>query len=393
MNLEKIQKKLAEYKYDGWLFYDFQNRDHLGGRILGLDYSKPTTRRWYYYIPVAGVPTRLLSVVERTRLDSLPGEKIMYLSWQERNEALKKILGTPGKVAMQYSPMNEIPYISTADAGTVELIRSFGHEVVSAADLVQEFESLIDENGYQSHVTTGKIVDRIRADAFQLIESHIAEGKKITEIQVANFILESFKENSFATKGVPIVGVNDHPADPHFEPTEANSREIKKGDMILIDLWAKKAVPDGIFYDITWCGYAGKNPPADYVKIFNIVRDSRDAAVELVCSRLSRKEAVYGWEVDNAARNVIDKAGYKNNFIHRTGHSIGRECHGNGVNIDNLETRDSRRLVPGICFSVEPGIYIEGKMGVRSELNVFIKSETEAVITGETQKELVLMNV
>ncbi|MBF0548679.1 MAG: M24 family metallopeptidase [Candidatus Riflebacteria bacterium] len=393
MDLAKIQQKLLDSKLDGWLFFDFQNRDHLGGRILGLDYTKPTSRRWYYFIPASGTPTRLVSVVERTRLDSLPGEKIMYLSWPERNEALQRILGTPKNIAMQYSPMNEIPYVSTADAGTVELISSFGHEIVSSADLVQEFEAVIDEKGLSLHIETGKVVDKIRSDTFKLIETRLQNGQKITEIETAEFILEEFRKNGFETKGVPIVGVNEHPADPHFEPSKSNSYEIKKSDMILIDLWAKKSIPDGIFYDITWCGFAGKNPPAEYVKIFKIVMDSRDAAANFVKSKLSRGEEVFGWQVDDVARNVITNAGYGQNFIHRTGHSIGRECHGNGVNIDNLETRDSRRLIPGICFSLEPGIYIDGKMGVRSEINMFVKSEKEAIITGEVQKELVLLNV
>jgi len=393
MNIEKIQKALRDRNIDGWLFYDFQNRDHIAHRILGLDFSKLASRRWYYFVPAKGDPVKLVSVVERARLDSLPGEKRMYLSWREQQQMLKEILADVGKIAMQYSPENNIPYVSIVNAGTIEILRKFGKEIVSSADLVQEFESLIDENGYKMHVEAGEIIDKIRYKAFSLIEKRVKSKKGITEFEVAQFILKQFRTNDLEWHGIPIVGVNDHPADPHFEPSPENTYEIRKGDFLLIDLWAKKKHPDGIYYDITWCGFVGKEPPEEYKKVFDIVKNARNAAVGLVKERFENNQPVYGWEVDDAARNVIAKAGFGDKFIHRTGHSIGREVHGNGVNIDNLETRDTRRIVPGICFSIEPGIYIEGKMGVRSEVNVFVTPSGKVTVAGEIQENLVLMDV
>ncbi len=391
MNLKKIQLALRNRNLDGWLFYDFHNRDQIAYRILGLDSSKLCTRRWFYFIPAKGEPKKLVHTVEKFKLDSLPGKKYIYLAWEEQHKQLRKILGNSKKIAMQYSPKNNIPYISIVDAGTVELIKSFGYKIVSSADLVSEFEAAIDNNGYKLHLEAGKIIDKIRNDAFELIGKSVKENLNLKEYDVQQFILKRFKEEGLVTHDAPIVGVNDHPADPHFEPTPENSRIFKKGDTVLIDLWAKRDVPGGIYYDITWVGYIGDKPPAEYEKIFNIVKQARDTAVNFVIERFAKKKTCCGWEVDEVCRNVIKKAGYGKYFIHRTGHSIGTEVHGNGANIDNLETKDERQLMPGACFSIEPGIYLEGKMAVRSEINMFIKHNGEPVVTGEVQKEIVLI--
>ena len=392
MSIENIQKLLIEKELDGWLFYDFHNRDIIAYRILGLDHTKLTSRRWYYYIPAKGEPTKLVSAVEKTKLDTLPGNKKVYKNWEQQYAFINDTLGTPKKIAMQYSPKNNILYISLVDAGTMEIIKGFGHTIVSSADLVQAFEAIIDEAGFKLHLNAGKKIDIIRAEAFKEIRRCINNNIKLTEYELQQFIVKKFDENNLTCDNhFPIVGVNEHPADPHFEPTPENSYVIKEGDMVLIDLWAKEKVDKGIYYDITWCGYVGNNPPEKYVKIFNIVKEARDSAVEFVQNKFNKNEPCFGWEVDNVARGVIKKAGFGEYFVHRTGHSIGEEVHGNGVNIDNFETKDTRQLVPGICFSIEPGIYLENEMAVRLELNMFITFDNKAIVTGEKQTELVII--
>jgi Xaa-Pro dipeptidase len=391
MDLKKIQTALRKQNIDGWLFYDFHNRDQLAYRILGMNGSKMTTRRWFYFVPAKGEPVKLVHSVEKFKLDALPGKKIVYLPWEQQHALLKKMLGPKKKIAMQYSPKNSIPYVSLIDAGTIELIKSFGHKIVSSADLVTEFEAYIDKEGYKLHLEAGKLVDKIRAEAFQLIKKSVDKNLNTTEYDVQQFILKRFNEEGLTTDDPPIVGVDEHPADPHFEPKPENVRKIKTGDTVLIDLWAKKNVPDGIFYDITWVGYIGENPPAKYLEIFNVVKNARDAAVSFVKEKFAKRKTCFGWEVDDVCRNVVKKAGYGKYFVHRTGHSIGTSVHGNGANIDNLETKDVRQLMPGACFSIEPGIYLEGEMAVRSEINMFIKHNGEAVVTGEVQQELVLI--
>ncbi|MBW2700148.1 MAG: M24 family metallopeptidase [Deltaproteobacteria bacterium] len=393
MELERIQAELKKAELDGWLFYDFHNRDAIAYRVLGLDFGKFTSRRWWYYIPAEGEAQKLAHKVEPRKLDGLPGTKTLYLSWKELHESLGRMLSGAKRVAMQYSPEASIPYVSTVDGGTVDLIRAQGVEVVSSADLVQTFEAIIDEAGYQSHVEAGEKMQRIKNEAFAKVEAMVKAGEQLTEYELQQFIVARYEEEGLdCMKEFPIVGVDDHPADPHFEPTPENSRVLAPGQCLLIDLWAKLAKPGSIFYDITWCGYLGKNPPEEYVKIFGVVRDARQAALAFVRQRFANGEDCFGYEVDDACRKVVDEAGYGEFFIHRTGHSIGEEVHGNGVHIDNLETRDERRLVPGICFSLEPGIYLPGKMAVRSEIDVFITSAGEVVVAGAEQQDLILMD-
>jgi len=389
MNLKAIQQELKKANLDGWLFYDFHNRDHLAYKILGLE-NKHTTRRWFYFIPAKGEPKKLVSAVEATKLDSLPGKKFVYLPYEEQHKLLKKILGSSKKIAMQYSPKNNIPYVSLVDAGTIELIKSFGVKVVSSADLISIFEALIDEKGYQLHKEAQRDIDEIRKLAFQKIREAINSGQKLTEYELQQFIMEKFRERNLYTNAEPIVGINDHPSDPHFEP-KPDGYYFKEGDTVLIDLWAKKNVEGGIYYDITWVGYVGHNPPEKYVKIFEVAKNARDAAIKFIQESLSKKKKIYGWQVDDVCRNVIKKAGFGKYFIHRTGHSIGEETHGNGPNIDNLETKDERELMPGCLFSIEPGIYLPGEMAVRTEVNVFIHKDYTAEVTGEIQNEIVLI--
>ena len=389
MDVQGIQLALRSQGIDGWLLCDFRNRDYLAYRVLGLNFEKMSSRRWYYYIPARGEPKKLVSAVEPHRLDELPGSTKHYLSWGELHASLKKMLGPKKKIAMQYSPRNNVPYVAFVDAGTIELIKSFGHKIVSSADLVQMFVSVISEEGYRTHKEAAAAMDRIRAQAFEEIGRAIRENTGATEYDIQQFIMRRFKEEHLVTYDPPMVGTNEHPADPHFDLTSENSRPFKQGDTVLIDLWAKKDVPGGIYYDITWVGYIGDAPPARYQKIFEVVCNARDAAVTFVQEKFSQRKLCYGWQVDDACRNVVKKAGFGKYFIHRTGHSITEETHGNGVNIDNLETRDERMLIPGCCFSIEPGIYLPGQMAARTEINMFIRHDGVAEVTGEVQYELV----
>lgn len=391
MDLQRIQQALREKKIDGWLFCDFHNRDHLAYRVLGLDQTKMSTRRWFYYIPSRGEPKKLAHNVEGTKLDSLPGSKHLYTPWVQLHSSLKKMLGGQKKIAMQYSAKNNIPYVSLVDAGIIELVKSFGHKIVSSADLVQMFEAVIDENGYRSHKEAGVLVDKIRAEAFEEIRKAIQHNTGLSEYELTQFILRRFEENGLLTHDAPIVGTNEHPADPHFESTAANARRFKKGDTVLLDMWAKKNAPGAIYYDITWVGFVGDTPPAKYDEIFRTVRDARNAAIAFVKDKFAKGQPCFGWQVDDVCRAVVTKAHYGKYFVHRTGHSIGEEVHGNGVNIDNLETRDDRQIVPGCCFSIEPGIYLEGSMAVRSEINMFIRHDGVPEVTGEMQDRLVMI--
>ncbi len=392
MDLKRIQFELTRAGVDGWLFYDFHNRDPIAYKVLGLDFGKFTSRRWWYWIPSQGEPVRLVHKVEATKLDGLPGQKRLYLGWAELHDALASTLAKAKKIAMQYSPQAAIPYVSTVDGGTIDLISGLGVEVVSSADLVQTFEAVIDRAGYESHLAAGEKIQKIKDQAFERIGQFLQAGKRLTEYELQQWILERFEQEGLTCQGeLPIVGVNDHPADPHFEPTPDKARAFAPGDCVLIDLWAKLDRPGAIFYDITWCGFIGSEPPAKYQEIFSVVRDARQAALAFVRERFAQGVPVYGYEVDDACRQVVIEAGYGDHFIHRTGHSIGEEVHGNGVNIDNLETKDERLLVPGICFSIEPGIYLAGEMAVRSEIDVFITADAEVVVAGDEQQELILI--
>jgi Xaa-Pro aminopeptidase len=392
MDLEAIQKALVAGNYDGWLFYDFHHRDAMAYRILGLDPNSMTSRRWFYFIPAKGEPVKLSHKVEPRKLDSLPGRQEFYLPWTELHEKLRKIVSGCSYVAMQYSPMNNIPYISVVDAGTVELIRSMGPEIVSSADLVQVFEAVLGDSGLASHRAAGETVQRIKDEAYEMMDRSLVDKKPVTEYEVMRFIVDRFEDEGLASHGdVPIVGFNDHPADPHFEPIEKGAYSLKYGDTILLDLWAARRDPPGVFYDVTWCGFAGKEPPARYLEIWNAVCRGRDDALEFVTRRMEAGTRTLGHEVDDVTRKAIVEAGFGDEFLHRTGHSIGTSVHGNGVNIDNLETQDDRELMPGICFSIEPGIYLAGEMAVRTEIDVFITPAGKVEVYGPIQQDLLLV--
>lgn len=387
MRLEAIQEALRNQQLKGWLFFDHHHRDPLAYRVLGLPLAGVPTRRWYYWVPSEGDPIGLVHRIEPHSLGDLPGERLVYSRWSEQTGQLKKMIGGNSPVAMQYSPECAIPYVSNVDGGTLELIRNLGAEVVSSADLIQQFEAVWTQEQFAMHQAAGRKVDAVRAAAFAEIGRRLRAGERCDEWGIAEFIRNGFEREQMETDHGPIVGVNAHAGDPHYEPSASGSAEIKQGDFVLIDLWAKLRVPDAVYYDITWVGNCGPVVNDQITNVFGIVRDARDAAVARVQSGLRSGEDLRGFQVDDAARSVIADAGYSEKFIHRTGHSIGTEVHGVGANMDNLESHDERRLIPHTCFSVEPGIYLPA-FGVRLEVNVFT-SERDAMVTGEVQREVV----
>ena len=392
MNLSAIQSALSAQKLDGWLFCDHHRRDPMAYAILGLGHHAMASRRWFYFLPAKGEPVKLAHRVEPRALESLPGRQEHYLAWTELHAKLKAMVAGSKRIAMQYSPDNNIPYIGLVDAGTIELIRSFGPEIVTSADLVQQFEATVGEEGYTSHAWAGDRVQKIKDETFEAMSKALKDGARVTETELRDRIVRRFEEEGMTCEGEsPIVGFNDHPADPHFEPTQEKDYALKPGDTVLLDLWARRVEPPGIYYDITWCAFAGKQPPAKYTEIFGVVRDARDAAVAFVSRKLESGTPVHGYEVDDACRNIVKGAGYGPAFLHRTGHSIGTHVHGNGANIDNLETKDERLIVPGTCFSIEPGIYLAGDFGVRSEINVALTPERAEITGGEPQRELLVL--
>jgi Xaa-Pro aminopeptidase len=380
--VERIQEALRAEGLDGWLLYNFRGSNPFATKILSLPPHIMCTRRYYYFIPAKGEPRKLVHRIEEWNLDTLPGEKTVYLSWQSLREGLKKILGEAKNVAMEYSPFCAIPYIAAVDAGTIEFVLAADVKVVSSANLIQRFESTWDDeqrNGcFESATHLRQIVDV----AFGFIRERLISGQNVTEFDVQQCMMSEFEKRGLKSDDAPNCSVNANAANPHYEPTKDIFTVIKKKDLVLLDLWAKKKMPRSVYADITWMGYAGSNVPDEYENIFQIVKGARNAALHYVRTAFASGTTIRGCEVDDAARNFISEKGYGETFVHRTGHSIGEEVHGTGANMDNLETHDERILVPGTCFSIEPGIYIRDKFGVRSEIDVYISKEKEVIVPG-----------
>jgi Xaa-Pro aminopeptidase len=387
MNLTDIQTALREGGQEAWLFYDHHHRDPIAYRVLGLPPDRLTSRRWFYLIPAHGDPVKLVHRIESHHLDTLPGRKVQYAAWEELWANLEAMVKPYRRLVMQYSPNNQIPYISLVDAGMLELVRSFGKEIVTSADLVARFEATLTESQIASHYKAQKKIDAITAEAFQQIGGRARNGGT-HEFEIQQWIMEAFRREELITCDPPNVSVNAHSGDPHYEPTSASSAPIRQGDFVLLDIWAKCNQPDAVFYDITWTGVIG-TPSERQREVFNVVREARDVGIRKVKGAFDAGQAIRGWEVDQSVREYIAGQGYEQYFIHRTGHSIGPEIHGNGANLDNLETRDDRLILPNTCFSVEPGVYMP-EFGVRSEIDMMIRNG-KAEVTGRIQKELVLM--
>ena len=391
MNLEAIQAALREAGHDGWLFYDHHHRDPIGGHILGLDEKAHITRRWYYFIPATGEPRKLVHRIEQGRLDSLPGSKAQYSSWQELAAGLDAMLFDARQIAMQYSPNNAIMYVSMVDAGTVEFLRSLGKQIVSSADLVSQFEAVLNEEQVASHGVAQRAIDAILAEGWKEIARRLRPSSGgpggLTEFDHVQWLSEAMRREGLVWENGPDVSVNANTSDSHYEPTAEHSAPIREGDFILIDIWARLQQPGSVFYDITWTGVVGREPSAKEQLVFETVRNARDAAIAAVEQAFSQGRSIRGFEADDAARNVIRAAGFGEFFTHRTGHNIAHEIHGPGAHLDNLETHDERRLLPNTCFSVEPGIYLP-EFGVRSEIDM-LTVPGKAWVTGRLQHKLV----
>jgi Xaa-Pro dipeptidase len=381
-DLAAVQTALRDLGLDGWLLYDFRGLNVLARRVLAVPADAILTRRWFYFIPAQGEPRKLLHRIEPHALDHLPGAARSYLRWQELEAGVAALTAGARRVAMEYVPRNANPYVSRVDAGTVELVRANGVEVVSSGDLVQLFEACWDDEQWAMHLEAAKHTRSAYDAAFAFIAERVRRDGGVRETVVQQRILDHFTEHGLVTDHPPIVGVGPHSGDPHYAPAAGpNDTAMKEGDFVLIDLWAKLDKPRAVFSDLTRVGFIGKEVPARYEEIFQIVARARDAAIRRVRTAYDKGELLQGWQVDRAAREVIERAGYGEAFCHRTGHSIGQETHGNGANMDDLETHEERQVLPRTCFSIEPGIYLP-EFGVRSEVNVFIDGARKVHVTG-----------
>ena len=381
-----IQQALGDDGFDGWLLYDFHGSNPIARRIAGLSgAAKLTTRRWYYLVPASGEPRALVHRIERETLAHLPGERRIYSGRAELEAGLADLLRGLRRVAMEYSPACAIPYLARVDAGTVERVRSLGVEVASSGDLVQRFEAAWDSAALAAHRAASRRLHDIKDRAFELIRGRAAAPP--SEYEVQQRMVEWFREAGLVTDCPPVVAAQESSGNPHYLPTAADHRPIRPGQIVLLDLWGKLDRPGAVYADITWVGFTGSAVPDEAAAVFGAARAARDAAIALVADRVRAGRPVRGWEVDRAARDVIGAAGYGDRFVHRTGHSLGEEVHGNGVHMDDYETHDDRRLAAGAGFTIEPGIYLDD-FGVRTEINMHVGSG-EAAVTGPLQTGIV----
>jgi Xaa-Pro aminopeptidase len=384
----QIQAALREAGIDSWLFYDFRGSNPIAARILHLPEDAIATRRWLYFIPAEGEPVRIVHAIEPARLDHLPGAKLVYSAWNQLHAAIRQSVKGRSTVAMEYSPDGAIPYIARVDAGTVELVRKPGVRVVTSADLVQRFEAVWTPEQREQHERAAVILRSLVKEAWSLIARRTRAGAELDERRVQRHLWGRMREKGLEADHPPIVAVGANAADPHYAPPEEGSAPIRRGDLVLIDIWGKLREPRAVYADITWMGAVAETVPERYTGIWKIVRQARDAALAFVQRSVRSGRFPAGWQVDDVARGVILEAGYGAEFIHRTGHSIDEEVHGNGANMDNFETHDDRRLIPGTCFSIEPGIYLPGDFGIRSEIDVYIGNDDATATGGPPQEEI-----
>ncbi|MBM3983227.1 MAG: M24 family metallopeptidase [Planctomycetes bacterium] len=386
-DLPAIQAAIREVGCDGWLLYDFRGQNILAQRVAGV--MPKLSRRWFYFVPASGEPRKLVHAIEPASLDHLPGaNKTVYRRWQDLEAGVGALVSGAKRVAMEYSERNANPYIGRVDAGTIELVKSFGCAIVASGDLIQQFEAVWDADQEKSHFEAATLCRAAYDVAFDFIASEIKAHGKVMERAVQARIMKHFVDNGMTTYSPPIVGVGPHSGDPHFDNSDENNAPIERGSFVLIDLWAKMQRPRAVYADYTRVCYVGATVPDQYTKVFNVVAAARDAGIKCVRDAFAAGRALQGWEIDNATRAVIEAAGYGEQYTHRTGHNIGQEVHGNGAHIDGLETRDDRRIIPRTCFSIEPGIYLP-EFGARSEVDVYIDANSKVHVTGgEPQREV-----
>ena len=389
LDVAAVQQSLKAEGLDGWLLYDFHGSNPIAARLAGTaNGAKMTTRRWFYLVPATGEPRGLVHAIERQTLDALPGEKTIYAGRQQLDAGLTKLLSGVKRVAMEYSRDCAIPYISRIDAGTVELVRSRGIDVESSGDLVQRFEAVWDKAALATHREASAALYRVKDRAFEWIAGRVADGDALTEFAVQQQMASWFEEEGLVSDSAPVVAAQENAGDPHYLPTARRSRPIRKGELVLLDLWGKKREnPQAVYADITWVGFTGPEVPPEMARAFGAIGQARDAAVALVQESARQQRDLRGWQVDRAARQVLEQAGFGERILHRTGHNLGREVHGNGVHMDDYESHDDRRLLPGTGFTIEPGLYFES-FGVRTEINMYY-GQREALVTGPAQTAIV----
>ena len=393
MDLDAIQQALQSEQLDGWLFYDFRKSNPIAYQVLGLPLDSFYSRRWFYFIPAQGEPAALVSAVESHVLGELPGQRRVFRTWGEMHEHLQGLLRSGTRIAMEYSPMNAIPYMSRVDAGTLELVRSFGVEVVSSANLAQRFGAQLSEAQMESHREAGKRLIATKDTLFATLGDDLRAGTPLDEYSVAQRFVALIKQAGLAlSSGDPHVAVNANASNPHYESSSSKSSPIKRGDLVLFDFWARLPEPNAVIADYTWMAFAGTQDeiPARQREVFEIVRQARDTGIAFARQRMGKGIPVEGREVDDATRAVIAQAGYSDYFVHRTGHNISRVVHGDGANMDNFETRDERTLLPSTCCSIEPGIYLP-EFGIRSEVNILIHEHDVEVTGVPAQEEIVAL--
>ena len=388
-SLPAIQSALAAAGLDGWLLYDFQGLNPIARGMLELK-GGMTSRRFFAYIPRSGSPVAITHAIEQGPWENWPREwrKEMYSGWRTLESLLAQVV--QGKrIAMEYSPGDAVPYADRVPAGVIEMVRNAGATIQSSADLTSSFYAVWSDDQRATHERAAVAVAMIGQEAMKLAGSRAQSGTPLTEFALQAWIRERFESEGLVPDHGPIVAIGPNAANAHYEPVAAGSATINRGDILLIDLWAKE--PEGVFADQTWMGSLG--PPSERdTRVWLAVRDARDAAIALLGERIGGGKPVRGGEVDDAARAVITARGFGEFFIHRTGHSIdSRDLHGAGPHIDNLETREERSLIPGVGFSIEPGIYLAGDVGMRSEVNGFIGKEGLLITPSDYQREMLVV--
>lgn len=387
--LDEIRKILAELRCDGWLLFDFHGLNPVATRVLGI--GGLATRRLFVFLPAVGTPVAIAHKIERHRVDGFPGEVHTYAAWRELETALGSVVSGK-RVAMEYSAKDAVPYLDRVPAGVVELVRALGGEVVSSSELVTAIAARWKPQELEGHRHAAERLREIALAGFQRVQDWFAEGAAPTEQGLQRWVMEAFAQSGLATTSSPIVATGEHSANPHHEPTAQADTVIQPGEVLLLDLWAGVSV-DTVYADQTWMAFVGSAPPSDVVHVFDVVRDARDRAVGVLRDKWREGWSVTGAELDDAARKVIRNAGFGDAFVHRTGHSIDRELHGSGPHLDNFETHDDRKLLPGVGFSVEPGIYLPGRFGMRSEINVVLHQDGPEVTPAQPQTDLVRLDV
>ena len=391
LDLAAVRAALKEDGIDAWLLYDFRGLNPIAADVTAIarQGGHLATRRWYYLIPADGEPRALVHAIEPDALAHLPGHAERYAGREQLEAGLRRLVSGFRRIAMEYSPRGAIPYISRVDAGTVERIREYGVEVVSSGDLVQRFSAVWRASEIATHIEASEKLHRVKDRAFEAIAARIRDRVATTEYDIQQLMVQWFAEERLVTDSEPMVSAMENAGNPHYLPTAARSRAIHADEVVLLDLWGKNEAPGSVYADITWMGFTGRRIPARYQQAFDAVAKARDAAVDLVQQAARDGRQVRGWEVDRAASSVLKEAGYGAEILHRTGHSLGETVHGDGVNMDDYETHDDRRLLPGTGFTIEPGVYFPD-FGIRSEINMIV-GERDARVTGPRQNEFVIL--